>query len=213
MGKWYSCTIGVEVDGTARHTSDSSRNFPPLCPVSDSTFNPRALATAAAWHTFLEFPEVLIPINTSPGLPSASTSCAKIITASTSLEKAVANEGNPVSGIAGIAHCNFSRRSSGSPSPAFPESLRGCMNPFSSSPAQCSASAALPPFPHSSSFPPSASDCCIKSKAAWISVATARNAGARLRRSFRWEAMSPRLSRRANRLQCKNPSPQSSYVP
>ena len=43
--------------------------FPPVFPVRPTTLSPFAFAVTAAYITFSEFPEVLIPRNTSPAFP------------------------------------------------------------------------------------------------------------------------------------------------
>jgi hypothetical protein len=72
------------------------------------------------------------------------------------LAKAVAKAANPVSGIAGIAPCSESAIATGNPARADGERERVLLKPLRSSPAQWSASAALPPLPQRISLPPPA---------------------------------------------------------
>jgi hypothetical protein len=50
-------------------TSEYCINLPPLAPVSPIIFSFFTRATAAAYNTFFEFPDVEIPSNTSPSFP------------------------------------------------------------------------------------------------------------------------------------------------
>ena len=113
-----------------------------------------AVAASIAAPTLRALPEVLMPTSTSPGRPSPQTSCAKMRFGSTSFANAVLNDMKPVSGITGKAPWSLSPSASGNPCFSAGDSGRFWPKPLSSSPAQCSASAALPPFPHSSNLPP-----------------------------------------------------------
>src|SRR5664280_2544510 len=55
------------VDGTRRQTSASVAIRPPVWPVMATVKSPSSRAFARAAQTFLLFPEVEIPTNTSPG--------------------------------------------------------------------------------------------------------------------------------------------------
>ena len=50
-------------------TSANAASFPPVFPVSARTFIPLALAVTAAYRIFSALPDVLIPRNTSFGMP------------------------------------------------------------------------------------------------------------------------------------------------
>ena len=50
--------------------------LPPEEPVNPMVPIPVRFAVSMAWATFLALPDVLMPINTSPGLPSPLTNCA-----------------------------------------------------------------------------------------------------------------------------------------
>ena len=99
---------------------------------------PCSRAHSKARRTFAELPEVLIPTSTSPGLPSACTWRAKMPSKPKSLAPAVRMEVSVVSAMA-----------------ASPGRMKDWLNTPTNSAAMCCASAALPPFPHSITFPPS----------------------------------------------------------
>ena len=150
-----------------------------FAPVRPITFMPFACAVVAAYSTFLLLPLVDIAKNTSPTLPYPYTCCAKHRSGSQSFMYAVDNAGCPSSAIAGSAPCRFSARtvpsSSFSLTSLFAKSTSGflgSLNPFINSPTICSASAAEPPFPATSNFPPFLYDSASKKYASTISFLT-----------------------------------------
>ena len=54
------------ISGTTTAASQIPFNLPPSLPVRPNTFIPFALAATAAYIIFSEFPDVVIPRNTSP---------------------------------------------------------------------------------------------------------------------------------------------------
>ena len=81
-------------------TSATSANSPPFAPVRPITLIPKARATTVAGNTFLLFPEVEIPKNTSPSFPNPNNCCANTPKPSTSLIYAVVNASCATNGIA-----------------------------------------------------------------------------------------------------------------
>ena len=74
-------TVAVSLDGegavlrrcrnrrVSRYAPEQAYRLPPSRPVNPTTFIPLALATLAAFNTFLELPDVVSAISTSPFLP------------------------------------------------------------------------------------------------------------------------------------------------
>ena len=142
----------VSRSGTRIVRSESGISAPPLSPVNAMVKSPLARAVSAAAQTFRAFPEVLMPTKTSPFFPNAQTTWAKTSSDMMSFAKALLNAGNPVSGITGRAFWSCSDKSSGNFDLSSTDRGRFLQNPLSNSPAQWSASVALPPLPHTSTF-------------------------------------------------------------
>ena len=62
-----SCILGVVVEGILIKKSLKSFILPPVVPVKPTVTTPIVLAISNALTIFPEFPEVLMPTNTSPG--------------------------------------------------------------------------------------------------------------------------------------------------
>ena len=148
---WASCIRWVSSLGTLMVIPEIPFIFPPDFPVNKMVDNPLYCACLIAACTFSELPLVEIPINTSPLLPMPCTCLEKIDSKSVSFDQAVMNELSVVKAIDGIG-------------------LRSWLIiPPISSVAKCCASAALPPFPHQSIFPPFRIESIISDAAELIS--------------------------------------------
>ena len=154
MGKCSSCTLYVSVSGTRIVTSQTSDSRDSFAPVNAIDFPPTAFITSAAATQFALLPLVESAISTSSGFASPSTCCAKAVSHVTSLAKAVRIPLIETSEIAGSEPSSFAASSGGSFAATSAGMSRCFLNFFSSSPHICSASAALPPFPQTSTLPP-----------------------------------------------------------
>ena len=123
--------------------SNSPFILPLCCPNKPIVFMPIAVAFFTARRTFSELPLVEIPSKTSPFFPNPSTWRANTLSKPMSLPAAVRREVSVVSAIAAMAgRC------------------RSLLRRITNSAAICWASAALPPFPHNSNFPPDFKESC-----------------------------------------------------
>ena len=152
-------------------------NLPPLAPVRPMVFKPSALAVLIALITFFELPEVLIPKRMSSGFPKAITCWANPNSGLSSLLNAVWNPIIEGSDRAGSPPCS-SLESSG-PSLSANSGLNGLSlaNCLTNSPAMCSQSAQLPPFPQSNSLPPALKQSVINWAAFLTSFSTSSRFG------------------------------------
>src|SRR6266480_2964616 len=121
----------------------------PPAPVRTTERRPAPRACLTARTTLGELPLVLIPTKTSPGRPRACTCRSNTPSNPQSLAKAVRKEVSVVSAMAGS-----------------PGRSKLFVNRLTNSVAMCWQSAALPPFPQSSTLPPPRNAWATRSAAA-----------------------------------------------